>query len=57
MSTKLGYQPDGISRDVRDGEVLVSHRLRLGREGWELNDRSEIEVSGLAPCLPLFGAA
>ncbi|GGU13992.1 GNAT family N-acetyltransferase [Nocardioides albus] len=57
VSTKLGYEPDGISRDVRDGEVVVSHRLRLGRERWELNDRSEIEVSGLEPCLPLFGAA
>jgi RimJ/RimL family protein N-acetyltransferase len=57
VSSKLGYEPDGISRDVRDGEVLVSHRLRLGRERWELNDRSEIEVSGLEPCLPLFGAS
>ncbi|MER7555711.1 GNAT family N-acetyltransferase [Nocardioides sp. NPDC126508] len=57
VSTRLGYEPDGISRDVRDGEVLVSQRLRLGRERWERNDRSGVEVSGVAPCLTLFGAA
>jgi RimJ/RimL family protein N-acetyltransferase len=57
VSTKLGYEPDGISRDVRDGEVLVSQRLRLGRERWERNDRSGIEVGGVEPCLPLFGVA
>jgi RimJ/RimL family protein N-acetyltransferase len=57
VSTKLGYEPDGISRDVRDGEVLVSHRLRLGRERWERNDRSGVEAIGVEPCRPLFGAA
>lgn len=56
VSSKLGYEHDGISRDVRDGEVVVSHRLRLSRERWERNDSSEIEVGGLQPCLPLFGA-
>ncbi|MEU0314855.1 GNAT family N-acetyltransferase [Nocardioides sp. NPDC006273] len=55
VSTRLGYQPDGISRDVRDGEVLVSHRLRLDRERWERNDRTGIEVSDLEPCLTMFG--
>ena len=57
VSTKLGYEPDGISRDVRDGVVLVSQRLRLGRARWERNDRSGIEIGGLEPCLPLFGVA
>ena len=57
VSTKLGYEPDGISRDVRDGEVLVSQRLRLGREQWERNDRRGIAVSGVEPCRTLFGAA
>ncbi|TQL69059.1 RimJ/RimL family protein N-acetyltransferase [Nocardioides albertanoniae] len=57
VSTKLGYEPDGISRDVRDGEVLVSHRLRLGRERWEHNDRSGIEVDGVDACRSLFGVS
>lgn len=57
VSAKLGYEPDGISRDVRDGEVLVSHRFRLDRERWQRNDRSAIEVDGVEACLALFGAA
>ncbi|MGH3350831.1 MAG: GNAT family N-acetyltransferase [Nocardioides sp.] len=57
VSTKLGYEPDGISRDVREGEVLVSHRLRLSRERWELNDRSGIDVDGVEACHELFGVA
>ncbi|SCL37472.1 Protein N-acetyltransferase, RimJ/RimL family [Micromonospora pallida] len=56
VSRKLGYQPDGISRDVRDGEVLVSQRLRLTREDWARTDRPEVVLDGLAPCLDLFGA-
>jgi RimJ/RimL family protein N-acetyltransferase len=56
VSRKLGYQPDGISRDVRDGEVLVSQRLRLTREDWERMDRSAVTLDGLGPCLELFGA-
>ncbi|GGR69541.1 RimJ/RimL family protein N-acetyltransferase [Nocardioides luteus] len=55
VSSRLGYEPDGISRDVRDGEVLISQRLRLSRDRWELNDRSSVTVSGVEPCLPLFG--
>lgn len=55
VSAKLGYEPDGISRDVRDGEALVSQRLRLSREGWDRNDRSDIEVDGVEACRSLFG--
>ncbi|WP_245714606.1 hypothetical protein [Micromonospora inyonensis] len=55
VSRKLGYQPDGITRDVRDGEVLVSQRLRLTREIWDRTDRPAVTISGLEPCLDLFG--
>ena len=34
VSRKLGYLPDGISRDARDDEVLVSDRLRLTAARW-----------------------
>lgn len=47
VSRKLGYQPDGISRDVRDGEVVVSQRLRLTRQRWEQVDRSPVSVTGV----------
>lgn len=34
VSRKLGYLPDGISKDARGGEVLVSDRLRLTAARW-----------------------
>jgi RimJ/RimL family protein N-acetyltransferase len=55
VSRRLGYRPDGISRDVRDGEVLVSQRLRLTRADWERVTRPAVTVDGLEPCLSLFG--
>lgn len=55
VSTKLGYRPDGISRDVLHGEVVVSQRLRLTRDDWVRAARPGITLSGLEPCLELFG--
>jgi RimJ/RimL family protein N-acetyltransferase len=55
VSRRLGYRHDGVSHDVRDGEVVISDRLRLDREDWYGADRVEVDVSGLAPCLPFFG--
>lgn len=55
VSRKLGYEPDGISRDIRDDEVLVSQRMRLTRENWEQVPRLPVTLTGLDPCLPLFG--
>ncbi|MEV6110693.1 GNAT family protein [Streptomyces sp. NPDC051940] len=57
VSRKLGYRPDGISRDVLDGKVVVSRRLRLSREDWERSDRPPVEIEGVDRCLELFGAA
>ena len=56
VSRKLGYRPDGISRDVRDGEVVVSDRLRLCRTDWEASRHGEgVSVTGLEPCGGMFG--
>jgi len=55
VSRRLGYRHDGISRDLRNGEVLVSDRLRLDRADWFAVDRGTVDDAGLAPCLPLFG--
>jgi RimJ/RimL family protein N-acetyltransferase len=57
ISRKLGYRPDGIRRDARDGEILLTHRFRLSREQWDRTDRPEITIAGLEPCLSLFGAS
>ncbi len=55
VSEKLGYQPDGIERLAARGRVTTTRRLRLTRDRWEAASRVPVTVTGLAPCLPLFG--
>ncbi|MFC4150369.1 GNAT family protein [Micromonospora mangrovi] len=55
VSRKLGYEPDGISVDARDGEAVVSDRLRLTRQNWERQERPPVRVQGLRACRPMFG--
>ena len=57
VSRRLGYLPDGISRDARGDEVLVSDRLRLSRERWATRDQPvPVTVTGLDRCRSWFGA-
>lgn len=55
VSRKLGYEPDGISRDARGREALVSDRLRLTRERWEQQDHPPVRIDGLAAGRTMFG--
>lgn len=55
VSRKLGYESDGISRDARGDEVLVSDRLRLTRENWMRSNHPRAEVAGIDQCRPCFG--
>lgn len=55
VSRKLGYRPDGISRDVREGEVVVSDRLRLVRADWVPARHGAVSVDGLDACRSFFG--
>ncbi|MFF2774423.1 GNAT family N-acetyltransferase [Streptomyces sp. NPDC058052] len=58
VSRKLGYRPDGITRDVLHGKVVASQRFRLSRADWERRtDRPEVTVTGLKGCEDLFGIA
>ena len=55
VSRKLGYLADGISRDRRGEEVLISDRLRLTADRWRANaDKCEVEVSGVEEAIPMF---
>lgn len=54
VSRKLGYQPDGVSRDVLDGQVIVSDRLRLTREHWQRGSHLPVDVVGFDQCQHLF---
>lgn len=55
VSRKLGYEHDGISHHVRRGAPAEQTRLRLPRDRWYEIDRPAVTISGLTPCLPLFG--
>jgi len=55
VSRKLGYEPDGISRDARGDEAVVSDRLRLAREKWNPGKWPAVTVEGMAACRPMFG--
>ncbi|MFD6401757.1 GNAT family N-acetyltransferase [Nocardia sp. NPDC060249] len=57
VSEKLGYEPDGIQRLAVREKVTVMRRVRLSRGRWESKQRTAVEIDGLAPCLPLLGAA
>ncbi|MET8628138.1 GNAT family N-acetyltransferase [Kitasatospora sp. NPDC004669] len=56
VSRKLGYRPDGITRDTLDGRVVESRRLRLSRDNWQ-GPPVPVTVTGLtAACRELLGA-
>ena len=55
VSRKLGYVPDGISRDRRGDEVVVSDRLRLTADRWAASaHRTGVEVSGIDEAIDMF---
>jgi RimJ/RimL family protein N-acetyltransferase len=57
VSRKLGYQPDGIEREVVQGALKIDRRLRLTRADWERHRTTSVTIEGLQPCLPMLGAA
>ncbi|MBC7630868.1 GNAT family protein, partial [Aeromicrobium sp.] len=55
VSRKLGYQPDGISRDRRGEEVLISDRLRLTADQWAANrPNAAVQVAGIDEAVRMF---
>lgn len=55
VSAKLGYQPDGYQRRAVRGRPAIERRLRLDRAQWDHHRTVQVDVEGLAPCLPLMG--
>lgn len=55
VSRKLGYVADGISRDARGTEALVSDRLRLWRSVWRERDHPEVLIEGIDASAAFFG--
>lgn len=57
VSRKLGYEQDGISRDARGEDVLISDRLRLTRARWLGAQHAAVTVEGLDQCRDMFIAS
>ncbi len=55
VSEKLGYRETGISEMSPRGIPVPHHDLRLERRDWA--SPFPVEIDGLEPSLPLFGAA
>ncbi|TDC26269.1 N-acetyltransferase [Streptomyces sp. 8K308] len=57
VSRKVGYRPDGIARHVVRDVAVTEQRFRLTREEWTAGaaERPPVTITGLEPCLPLFG--
>ena len=55
VSQRLGNADNGISRVSTRGGVAELRHLRLTAETWRSTSR-RVEVSGVAACLPWFGA-
>jgi RimJ/RimL family protein N-acetyltransferase len=54
VSRKLGYVRDGITRDARGDDVLVSDRLRLTAARWAEISRPPVTVEGVERARPMF---
>lgn len=57
VSRSLGYEEDGDHFEAIRGERVRMVHMKLTRERWEAHHKYEVEISGLEPCLELFGAA
>jgi RimJ/RimL family protein N-acetyltransferase len=55
VTRALGYEPNGWSLELRREQPDRQLRFVMPRTRWEERRRDDIEVAGLAACLPLFG--
>jgi RimJ/RimL family protein N-acetyltransferase len=56
VTRKLGYEPNGDHYLEVEGKARRELRYTLTRERWAATRRDDIEIEGLEPCLPFFGA-
>jgi len=55
VSAKLGYEPAGEGEAAPRGVPVRQLKFRLTREQWATSPRVAVEITGLEPCLHLFG--
>jgi RimJ/RimL family protein N-acetyltransferase len=57
VSVANGYQPNGSELIEREGAAVRMLKWVLPRAAWEQRRRNNIEIEGLAGCLPLLDAS
>jgi RimJ/RimL family protein N-acetyltransferase len=57
VTAALGYEPNGDAVHPRDGAPDRCLEFKLERDAWEARRRDDISITGLEPCLDLFGIA
>jgi RimJ/RimL family protein N-acetyltransferase len=55
VSVALGYEPNGTAWATRRGEAAEMNRWRLTREQWIKGKREDVDLVGVAECLPVLG--
>ena len=55
ISRSLGYEENGLAWATRRGQPFQLQGWRLTRSRWEAKRRTDIELSGVEACLPVFG--
>ncbi len=55
VSNAMGYEPNGTTWSTRRGAAAEMNRWRLTREQWMKGRRSDIQLLGVADCLPVLG--
>lgn len=57
VTRSLGYTLEGRHRMLSRGRAREQLAFRMPREAWQRQQRDDIEIIGLEPCLEMFGAA
>lgn len=57
VTRKLGYRANGDQVHEREGAAATELHFVMTAEDWRAIPRPPVEIEGLEPCLPLFGAA
>lgn len=56
VSRRCGYTDNGVSLTTSERGPATLQHVRISREQWRRAPRRDVQVSGLEPCLPWFGA-
>lgn len=57
VSRAVGYRNNGIGRMAPEGVARDMVAFRMTRDDWQAVERPVVEVTGLGPCLELFGVS